>query len=115
MLQNGDHVGLRLPLIVVPVDQRVGLDQIRQRVQRGPELVEGQLAREQGFALQDCDDGAEQRPARGVVVPGIDLESVDVSGVRPAAPGLRDELPRVLQEPLTPGLHIHARPRPPET
>ena len=51
--------------------------------------------------------------------PAFDLlragSPVDVSGVRPAAPGLRDELPRVLQEPLTPGLHIHARPRPPET
>jgi hypothetical protein len=59
-VEDRKHIVLRLPGVVVPVCQRVGLDQIGQGVKRGSECREWELATALGLALQHGDNCAEQ-------------------------------------------------------
>src|SRR5438270_7898314 len=60
--ERTDHVSLCSPRFIVPVRERVVVDQSGELVQRAGEIVDGKVATAVGLFFQDRDKRAEERP-----------------------------------------------------
>ena len=58
--EHPEDVCLRAAYVVVPVRERVGVDEERERVERIGKLVERQIVAVVGLLVESGDEGAEQ-------------------------------------------------------